>query len=174
MLSGGPLTSMPRPRDVARVDRVTQGYVAESARPDVAHGGETREQREPRILGADERLARHGNRQPVVAEPGIHGQVRVRVNQAREYRRIRQLDAHRVGGNLRLRSAASADDLSVFDHERLVREQLAGLHIEHVPGMNSDVPRRLRDPVCPQKKQRNGNHSSADLLSHDFPFPQSV
>ena len=86
----------------------------------------------------------------VVAEAGIHGQVRVRVDHARQHGRVRQLDAHRIGGNLRVRRGARADDLSVFDDQHLVGEQLAGLHIEQMPRMNHDVSRCLRDTATRQ------------------------
>src|SRR6266511_1634231 len=49
----------PRPRDVAGVDRVAQRDVGVAARADVAHSREAGFEREPRVLRAGQRRARH-------------------------------------------------------------------------------------------------------------------
>ena len=163
----------PRPWHVSGVDGVAQRHIAESVGAHVAHRGEPGQQREPRVLGAGERFSRDGDSKFFEAKLGIVGQVGVRVNQAGQHGRVRQIDAHRVGGNLRVRRGAGAHNSSVFDYQRLVGEQLPGFHIEQMAGVNHDVPRSLRDPLCPQAKQSNCHHSSADL-PHHFPFPQIV
>ncbi len=103
MLRAGPLTSILGPGYVAGVDGVAQSDVTETTGAYVANRRESRQQRGPRILGADERLSRHRDCQPVVAEPGLHRQVRVRVNQARQHGCVGQIDAHCIRGNFRLR-----------------------------------------------------------------------
>ncbi len=111
-----PAHQQPRTGNIARIDGVAQGDIAEIPGSDIADRRKSGQQRKPRILGAGERLPRHGDCQTLVAELGLHGQVRVRVDQSRQHGCIRQFDVDSVRGNLRLCRSACANDPSVFDH----------------------------------------------------------
>ena len=55
-------------------------------------------ERDARILGADQSLARSGNGERLVPELGIHGQMRVSINQSGQHCRIRQFDPDGIAG----------------------------------------------------------------------------
>src|SRR6185312_4862348 len=116
---------------VAGVDGVTQGYVGVARGPHVAHGGETRFQRDAGIAGAHERRTGHRNAQRRVAEVvGIHGEVGVRVNQAGHDGEVRQLDADRTRWHAGLGGRADADNALVFDEDDLVGKGTPAAHVQ--------------------------------------------
>ena len=89
----------------------------------------------------------------------------MRIDQPGKDGRIGQLDAYRIGGSLRLRGRASADDLSVFDHQHLICEQFASLHIEHVPRMHRHVARTSAlTTEVPTHRHCKYEHRSANPL----------
>ncbi len=95
----------------------------------------------------------------------------MRVDQSRQDGCIGQIDAHGVARNLRFRAGANTDDAPVFDDQRLIAQQFAGLHVEHMPGMNRHVPRGLSEPDGSERKNYNRNRANIpdahDLLSPD-------
>src|SRR5438270_4804587 len=63
--------------------------------------------------------------------------MRVGINQSGQQRSVGQVDFMRAYLTVRLRSAArNAGDLVTINHNGYVIEHLAGLHVQHVTGMN--------------------------------------
>ena len=133
----------PRPGSDARVDRVAQPDVDEVFGADVAHGGEAGFQRAPRVERGVQRLlggeAHHaGVEEVVVVLLELHGEVRVRVDEARQDRGIAQVDEARAG---RHRGADRDDVIPAHDDDRVALELRAG-RVEHARGLECDGFRR--------------------------------
>src|SRR5271167_147545 len=120
-----------RSRHIASIDRVAQSYIAIGTGPYVSHRSEPRLQCNPRVVGADERLARHRDSQHLVAETRIKCQVSVSVDQTREHGSSRQVYDRSVGGGWHCGSRTHAHDLVTFDDNCRISERLPGLHVQN-------------------------------------------
>ena len=138
-----------RARHVPGIDGIAQSDVGELACANIPDGGESGQERDAGILGADQSLARSGNGKRLVPKLGIHGQVRVSINQSGQQCRIRQFDPDGIAG-IRRGRRTNADNLSVFDEDRLIVERLARLHIEDVACMHHHTPLRLCASLQPR------------------------
>jgi hypothetical protein len=116
----------------AGIDAVADRHVAEVGRADVAHAGEARQERAPRIDHSQHGFLGNGYSQAAVAgELRIEGQVRVHVDKAGQARGAVQIhhgDArrHRRGGG----RAYGGDDAGIVEHHQLVAKGAAGGHVQ--------------------------------------------
>src|SRR3974390_3148865 len=118
-----------RPRDVTCVDGIPQRDVGECGGADVSDGGEARQQGGASVPGSYERLARNGDRQPVIAEFGVKRDVSVRVNETGQHGFCRQVYNLRAGcGCWCIRP--DAGDLAILYHNNLIDQRLAGANVE--------------------------------------------
>ena len=127
-----------RARNLAVADGVAQADVDVVARAHVAHGGEAGHQRLAHDIDGVQRALRDGLLQPVqlllavVALEGV-GEVRVRVDEARQQRRVAEVDGLRAGGDGGVRT--HADDLAVgYHYDQPGRDDVVALAVEHARG----------------------------------------
>ena len=142
------------PGHVAGIDGVAQGDIAVASRAYIADGGEPGFKRDPGVLGASQGFAWNGKAECLIAKLGIHGQMGMGVDQSRKDGCVGQIDAQRIDGRLCFGGGSDAHDLAIFDHDRLIGKQLAGLYVEHMPGMDHDAFGLCWAMVCPASRSR--------------------
>src|SRR5215469_17237340 len=81
---------------IPSVDGITEGYITELRCPHITHRGKPGKQCRPGIFRSDESFSRYRNRQNLVAEFRIHGQMSVCINKSRKYGRAWQVNAYCV------------------------------------------------------------------------------
>ena len=134
-----------RTDDHAVVDGVAQSDVDEVAGADIAHRGEARFERALRVQRGRVRLLDR-KAQHLLVERLVEillklaVQVRMRVDEARQQRRVAEIDHLGV----RRRRAADRHDLVAFDDDRSTLRELARLAVEQVRRFQHDRPSALR------------------------------
>jgi hypothetical protein len=124
-----------RTRQLAVVDGVAQGDVAEAAGADVAHGGEAGFQRHPGRMRAVHGGADVGHAQRLVAVlVRVAGQVGVGVDQARQHGGAGQVDDLGAGRHADAGGGADRGDALAADEDGLVVEHLAGDDVDQLAG----------------------------------------
>jgi hypothetical protein len=166
-----------RPGNLACVDGVAQVHIGKAACAQIAHRGNSGQQRGARVHHPIDRLFGVGRSQLAVGiEVCIHGQVRVHIDQAGQHCQAGQI--HNCVACQRGCRGRGRDGLEGFahHHKRLSIEQLSCLYIEQVPGphqgaMGHRPCRGLARGLCIQlshancKKQCNHKRIPLEHLS---------
>src|SRR5581483_6840269 len=123
------------------------------------------------VMRADQRLPRNRNAERFIAELGIEGDVRVRIDEAGQHGRTGKIDDRGVGSRFDRRRRAYAHDFVTFDHDGLVGLYISSLYIKQSAGADHNplhrcwgVPPRRRDA------HKNASQNPAGNSVHALPW----
>jgi hypothetical protein len=128
-----------RPFDFAVVDAIADGHIGVTAGADIANGGETRAERNARVLDAGDSFPRDGNPEALIASGGgVGGDVRVDIDQAWKTRCGRKVERRNSGWQFGCASGADrSDGAALIEDDDLIGEHVAAANVEKFSATDS-------------------------------------